>query len=171
MMKTHPKQCPRRPVSPAAVGAPPSPQLLRHRPQETSLAPSPSTLPCHRYTSKSCCHFHGDHLRRDRPVSHTGGLPSWSLLARSPRSPRELFEAWVRECPVSAEALVASPGRPEKQGSAALLTSPGSALPSVPSSHQACPFPVCQSSARALLPALVSPRILVVLARPSGHRF
>ena len=108
---------------------------------------------------------------RSSPVSHTGGLPSWSLLARSPRSPRELFEAWVRECPVSAEALVASPGRPEKQGSAALLTSPGSALPSVPSSHQACPFPVCQSSARALLPALVSPQILVVLARPSGHRF
>lgn len=171
-MKTHPKQCPRRPVSPAAVGAPPSPQLLRHRPQETSLAPSPPTLPCPRSTSESCCHSHGDHLRHDRPLSLTRGLPSWSLLARSPRSPRELFEAWVRECPVSAEALVASPGRPEKQGSAAPLTSPGSALLSVPSSHQAYPFPVCQASACALflLWSLPRSRWFWLALRDAGSR-
>lgn len=107
---------------------------------------------------------------RSSAVSHTGGLPSWSLLARSPRSPSELFEAWVRECPAAAKALVASPGRPEEQGAPARLTSwappPDSAL-RPPRPPSAC----CRAFAHALLPASVSPQISVVLAHPSGLRF
>lgn len=73
MMRTHPTVSEKTSVSPAAVGAPPSPQLLRRRPQESSLAPPPSTLPCHRSISKPGCHSHGDPLRRDRLLSLTQG--------------------------------------------------------------------------------------------------
>ena len=108
MMRTHPTQCPRRPQSrllrwghlhlPSYSGADPRshPWLLLRPPcpatdPSASQAAIPTETPS---VAIVCC------------LSHRG-TPFWSLLARSPRSPRELFEAQVRECPASAEALVA----------------------------------------------------------------
>lgn len=108
MMRTHPTQCPRRPQSrllrwghlhlPSYSGADP-----RSHPWLLLRPPCPATNPS---ASQAAIPTETPSVAIVRCLSHRG-TPFWSLLARSPRSPRELFEAQVRGCPASAEALVA----------------------------------------------------------------